>query len=70
MNDTYKELKARMRRLEELLAAQGQGAANVELAQALSRLRRAERHGDRSREPDVSLRTLLERAEALVSKAG
>jgi hypothetical protein len=37
----------------------------VEFAQALSRVRRAERRGDRSREPSSELRTLLERAEGL-----
>jgi hypothetical protein len=63
MNDVYREFKARLRRLDELLVAQG--LTNVEFAQALSRVHRAERHGDRSREPSSELRTLLERAEGL-----
>ena len=67
MNDTYREFKVRLRKLDEHLAEQG--LANVEFAQALSRVRRAERHGDRSREPSDELRSLLERAEALVRKS-
>ena len=63
MNDAYRELKARLRRLDEILATQG--LTNLEFAQALSRVHRAERHGDRSREPGDDLRALLERAEAL-----
>ena len=63
MNDMYRELKARLRRLDELLATQG--LTNLEFAQALSRVHRAERRGDRSREPSDELRVLLERAEAL-----
>ena len=61
MNDTFKELKVRIRRLGELLAARGAG--NVELAQAVSRVQRLERRSDRSREPTPELRGLLERAE-------
>ena len=63
MNDVYREFKARLRRLDEILVAQG--LTNVEFAQALSRVHRAERRGDRSREPSSELRTLLERAEGL-----
>jgi hypothetical protein len=63
VNDVYREFKARLRRLDEILGEQGH--ANVEFAQALSRARRAERRGDRSREPSDELRALLERAEAL-----
>lgn len=63
MNDAYREFKARLRRLDDLLVAQG--VTNLEFAQALSRVHRAERHGDRSREPRDDLRALLERAEAL-----
>jgi tRNA C32,U32 (ribose-2'-O)-methylase TrmJ len=63
LNDTFRELKGRIRRLEELLVHRG--VADMEFAQAVSRLRRAVRHGDRSREPSVELRGLLERAEAL-----
>ena len=67
MNDLYREFKARLRRLDEILSAQG--LTNVEFAQALSRVHRAERRGDRSREPTSELRTLLERAEGLARNA-
>ncbi len=68
MNDVYRELKVRLRRLEAVL--HDQGLSNVDLAQALSRVRRAERRSDRSREPSAELRVLLERAEALAPKSG
>jgi hypothetical protein len=67
MNDVYREFKARLRRLDEVLTEQG--LTNVEFAQALSRVRRAERRGDRSREPTAELQTLLERAEGLARSA-
>lgn len=67
MNDTYREFKIRLRKLDELLIEQG--LTNVEFAQALSRVRRAERRGDRSREPSNELRALLERAEVLARKS-
>jgi hypothetical protein len=63
MNDLFRELKARARKLDEILVERG--GANTDFAQALSRLQRAVRRGDRSREPTPELRTLLERAEAL-----
>ncbi len=63
MNDLFRELKERMRNLDRLLAERGVG--NIELAQAVSRLHRAARRGDRSREPSAELRTLLDRAEGL-----
>jgi hypothetical protein len=63
VNDAYRELKARLRKLDEILPTKG--LTNVEFAQALSRVHRAERRGDRSREPSDELRVLLERAEAL-----
>jgi len=62
MNDTFRELKARIRKLDELLATRGAG--NVELAQAVSRVQRLERRSDRSREPTAELRGLLDRAES------
>lgn len=66
MNDTFRELKARVRRLDELLAA---GAAeNVDFAQALSQAHRALRRGDRSREPSAALEALVQRAEALARR--
>lgn len=64
MNDNYKDLKGRIRQLQELLEARGMGG-NLALAQALSAVKRAERHGDRSREPSAELRGLLEKAEEL-----
>jgi len=67
MNDTYRDFKARLRKLDGILVARG--LTNVEFAQALSRVRRAERRGDRSREPSDELRVLLERAEALALKS-
>jgi hypothetical protein len=67
VNDAYREFKARLRKLDEILAEQGR--TNVDFAQALSRVHRAERHGDRSREPSEELRVLLERAEAVALKS-
>ncbi len=67
MNDEYRELKERLRKLDDILVAQG--LADVEFAQALSRAHRAERRAKRSREPDGVLRALLERAEALAGES-
>ncbi len=63
MNEGFKELKERLRRLDAILEARG-ATEDVAFAQAVSALRRAARHGDRSREPTPELMTLLERAEA------
>lgn len=63
MNDLFRELKQRMRSLDRILVERGLG--DMEFAQAVSRLRRAARKGDRSREPSADLRVLLERAEGL-----
>jgi hypothetical protein len=63
MNDNFKELKERMRRLDALLS--GGGSQDLSFAQAVSALRRAAKHGDRTREPSPALRALLEKAEAL-----
>ncbi len=68
MNDGFRDLKARVRRLDEALG--GGAGANVDLAQALSQARRALRRGDRSREPSAELEALVQRAEALVRRAG
>ena len=68
MNDGFRDLKTRVRRLDEVLSA-GIGA-NVEFAQALSQAHRALRRGDRSREPTAELEALVQRAEALVRRAG
>lgn len=63
MNDNFKELKGRIRKLDELLAARGTG--NLAFAQAVSAVRRAEKHGDRTRDPSPALRALLDKAETL-----
>lgn len=63
MNDNFRDLKARLRRLDELLASRG--TVDLEFAQAVSAVRRAAKHGDRTREPSPELRGLLERAENL-----
>ncbi len=67
MNDTFRELKERIRKLEAFLVHRGPG--NTDLAQAVSQVRRAVRHGDRTREPSPELRGLLERAESLARTA-
>lgn len=67
MNDVYREFKARLRRLDEILAARG--LTGLEFPQALSLVHRAERRGDRSREPSEEPRVLLERAEALARRS-
>ncbi len=63
MNDTFRDFKARIRSIDALLLDRGLG--NMEFAQAVSRLQRVARRGDRSREPSPELRRLLERAESL-----
>jgi hypothetical protein len=67
MNDTFRDVKVRLRKLDELLDRGG--LTNMEFAQAVSRTRRALKRGDRSREPRPELRTLLERAEGLAPTA-
>ncbi|HTP25605.1 MAG TPA: hypothetical protein VMK12_08100 [Anaeromyxobacteraceae bacterium] len=62
MNDDFKDLKERMRRLDALLERRG-ASEDVGFAQALSSLHRAARRGDRSRAPSPELLNLLERAE-------
>lgn len=64
MNESFKDLKERIRRLDALLEQHG-AAGDIGFAQALSRLHRAARRGDRTREPSAELVTLLTRAEAL-----
>jgi hypothetical protein len=63
MNDNFRELKDRIRKLDDLLTARGTG--NVQFAQALSAVRRAVKRGDRTREPPPQLRVLLDKAETL-----
>ncbi len=63
MNDAFRDLKTRLRRLDDLLTAEGPG--HLPFAQAVSALRRAVHHGDRSRPPTAELLGLLEKAERL-----
>jgi hypothetical protein len=63
MNDNFKELKSRIRKLDDLLAARGTG--DLAFAQAVSALHRAMKHGDRTRDPSPELRALLDKAETL-----
>jgi hypothetical protein len=63
MNETFREFKGRLRKLDEVL--QHRGLQSMEFAQAVSRVQRVVRKSDRSREPTAELQTLLERAEIL-----
>jgi hypothetical protein len=63
MNDDFRELKERIRRLDVILVERG--LSNADFAQALSKVRRATRRGDRTREPTRELRSMLEHAELL-----
>jgi hypothetical protein len=64
MNDTFRELKDRIRKLDALLQQRGV-SANLAFAQALSQLHRLEKRGDRSREPTPEVRALLEKVEGI-----
>ena len=68
MNDNFRDFKGRIRKLDALLA--DRGASHLEFAQAVSRLHRAEKHGDRSRDPSPALRALLDKAETLARTIG
>lgn len=63
MNDNFKELKERLRKLDALLTSHGQ--VDLAFAQAVSAVRRAAKHGDRTRDPSPELRALLEKAESM-----
>jgi hypothetical protein len=66
MNDNFGELKARVRRLNEMLSAEpGRILGNLEFARAVSQAHRLVRDGDRTREPSQTLRAAVERAELL-----
>jgi hypothetical protein len=66
MNDNYSELKARVRKLNELLSSEpGRILGNLEFARAVSQAHRLVRDGDRTREPSSTLRAAVERAELL-----
>lgn len=64
MNEAFKDLKERMRRLDTLLEARG-ATGDLGFAQALSSLHRATKRGDRTREPTAELLHLLAKAEEL-----
>jgi hypothetical protein len=64
VNEVFKDLKERMRRLDSLLTTRGP-SEDVAFAQALSALHRAARRGDRARGPSAELSSLLVRAESL-----
>jgi len=63
MNENFRELKERIRKLDDLLVSRG--ANNLPFAQAVSRVRRAVKRGDRTRDPSPELRSLLKTAEGL-----
>lgn len=66
MNENFGDLKARVRKLDALLAADGARILdNLELARAVSQAHRLLRDGDRSREPSAAARAAVEKAEAL-----
>jgi hypothetical protein len=63
MNDDFRDLKLRLRKLDALL--EGGKTGNLPFAQAVSAARRAVKTGDRSRKPTVALLGLLDKAETL-----
>jgi hypothetical protein len=66
MNENFGELKARVRKLNDLLTSDnGRILDNLEFARAVSQAHRLVRDGDRTREPSPTLRTAVERAELL-----
>jgi hypothetical protein len=68
VNDNYRDLKARVRKLHEVLLDRGLG--HLPFAQAVSAVRRAARSGDRTRDPSPELKVLLEKAERLGQAIG
>jgi len=63
VNDTYKQVKDRLRVLDTVLTRGGIG--NRDLAQAISMVHRLVKKGDRSREPSSEILRSLDKAEAL-----
>jgi hypothetical protein len=63
MNDAFREVKDRMRKLDAAL--EHGGVSNPAFAQAVSAARRLLKKGDRSREPTPEIQALVEKAEAL-----
>jgi hypothetical protein len=68
VNDSYRQVKDRLRLLDVVLTRGG--ISNRELAQAISMVHRLVKKGDRSREPSVEILRTLDRAEALGRAAG
>jgi hypothetical protein len=66
MNENFGELKARLRKLGGILAADsGRILGNLDLARAVSQANRLLRDGDRTREPSPLARAAVEKAEIL-----
>jgi len=66
MNENFGELKARIRKLNELLTSEsGRILGNLEFARAVSQAHRLVRDGDRTREPSPVARAAVEKAEVL-----
>ncbi len=66
MNENFGAMKARLRKLNELLTGDsGRILGNLDFARAVSQANRLLRDGDRAREPSAALRTAIEKAELL-----
>jgi hypothetical protein len=66
MNENFGELKARVRKMNELLSSQsGRILENLDFARAVSQAHRLLRDGDRTRDPSPILRAAVEKAELL-----
>jgi hypothetical protein len=66
MNESFGELKARVRALEaQLTSERGFLLGHLEFAEALNKVRRLLRDGDRSRKPTAGMLAAVERAELL-----
>jgi hypothetical protein len=66
MNENFGELKARVRKLNELLSSgDGRVLDNLDFARAVSQAHRILRDGDRTREPSPAARAAVEKAEVL-----
>lgn len=66
MNENFGDLKARVRKLNELLTGEnGRILGNLDFARAVSQAERLLRDGDRTREPPKMLRAAVEKAELL-----
>ncbi len=66
MNENFGELKARVRKLNEILTGDGSRILeNLDFARAVSHAHRLLRDGDRTREPSSVLRAAVEKAELL-----